>query len=112
MSLHLQSTFAVVVLVLALSPLEHQASLDAFTAWRARSRSVVVAWIDISDLFQPTTRAEALAARVWRLEVELRRRALGDAGVPVVEAPADAPAGRIVPALRRARRASGLRRVR
>lgn len=99
-------------LVVALSPLEDQASLDALAVWRARGRSVVVAWIDTSDFFRPTTPAEALAARVWRVEVELRRRALGDAGVPVVEAPADAPAGRVVPALRRARRTRALRRAR
>jgi uncharacterized protein (DUF58 family) len=99
-------------LVVALSPLEDQASLDVLTAWRARGRSVVVAWIDTSDLFRPASEAEALAVRVWRVEVALRRRALADAGVPVVEAPVDAPAARIVPALRRARRAPAVRRAR
>jgi uncharacterized protein (DUF58 family) len=99
-------------LVVAISPLEDPSSLDALAAWRARGRSVVVAWIDTSALFVPDSEAEALAVRVWRVEVELRRRALGDVGVPVVEAPIDAPTARIVPALRRARRAPALRRAR
>jgi uncharacterized protein (DUF58 family) len=91
-------------LVVALSPLEDQASLDALVAWRARGRSVVVALIDKSEL--PGVEGEALqvAARWWRLQIASRRRLLEKVGIPVVDVPADASVDGIIRMLHRTRR--------
>jgi uncharacterized protein (DUF58 family) len=91
-------------LVVALSPLEDQASLDALVTWRARGRSVVVALIDKSELPGVEGQALEVAARCWRLQIASRRRSLERVGIPVVEVPADASVDGIIRMLRRTRR--------
>ncbi len=92
-------------LVVALSSLESEESLRALRRWRSRGRSVVVARIDAFHRLESATPSEALAIRLWRLELELRRRSLAQAGIPVVSLLAGEPVARLVPALSRVRRA-------
>ncbi|TVP46216.1 MAG: DUF58 domain-containing protein [Gemmatimonadales bacterium] len=99
-------------LILAISSLENMESLDALRGWRSRGRSVVVARIDAFDTLETLTPSEALALRLWRLELELRRRSLAQVGIPVVSVRAGEPMAGVVPALRRVRRAPIMRRGR
>jgi uncharacterized protein (DUF58 family) len=99
-------------LLVVLSSLENLETLEALRRWRARGRWVVVARIDTSDLLEPATSSEALAARLWELELEVRRRSLAQVGIPVVPVRAGAPMAGVIPALRRARRAPALRKGR
>src|SRR5690606_1591221 len=79
-------------------------TLDTLQAWRARGRSVAVVVIETADLLgEPASPAEALARRVLRLDLDLRRRELAELGIPVVTATADDPMTNRAPALRRAR---------
>ncbi len=97
-------------LVIALTPLHDELTVHALQAWRARGRSVAVVVVDTEDLLDPpASAAETLARRVWRLDMERRRRALADLGIPVVTVAAEGPITPVVTALRRARRAPAVR---
>lgn len=97
-------------LVIALTPLHDDVTVHSLQAWRARGRSVAVVAVDTEDLLAPPeTEAEILARRVWRLDLERRKRALADLGIPVVTIAAEGPITPVVTALRRARRASAVR---
>lgn len=97
-------------LVIALTPLHDEVTVRSLQAWRARGRSVAVVHIDTGDLLDgPASEAERLARRVWRLDLERRKRALGHLGISVVTMPADGPITPVVTALRRARRAPAVR---
>jgi uncharacterized protein (DUF58 family) len=99
-------------LVLALSSLENAESLDVLCGWRSRGRSVVVARIDAFDVSESVTASTALALRLWRLELEIRRRSLAQVGIPVVSVRGGEPMAGVVPALRRVRRTPIMRRGR
>lgn len=97
-------------LVIGLTPLHDDRTVDALSAWRGRGRSVAVIALEQEELLgPPATTAGALARRVWRLDLERRRRALAAAGIPVVTLAGD---DAVISALRRARRAPALRRAR
>jgi uncharacterized protein (DUF58 family) len=100
-------------LVIALTPLHDPAVVGTLESWRARGRAVAVVVIDSSALMdEPGSSSEALARRLWRLELERRKRELTRVGIPVVTAPVDSAVTPMVSALRRARRAPGIRRRR
>ena len=100
-------------LVVALTPLHDPATLATLTAWRARGRAVAAVVIDATDLLEaPASPAEALARRVWAVELERRRRALAGVGVGVVSLGSETPVTSVIRALRRGGRAPALRRAR
>lgn len=100
-------------LVVALTPLHDARFVTVLQAWRARGRAVAVIVIDTRDLLSaPASGADALARRLWALELEGRRRALTGLGIPVVTVADDGPVAPVVSALRRARRAPAMRRGR
>lgn len=100
-------------LVIALTPLHDPAVVGTLESWRARGRAVAVVVIDSSALMdEPASTSEALARRLWGLELERRKRELTGVGIPVVTAPVDSAVTPIVSALRRGRRAPGIRRGR
>jgi uncharacterized protein (DUF58 family) len=97
-------------LIIALTPLCDDRTVETLLSWRARGRSVVVVVIDMLDLLaDPASRADALARRLWRLELGRRTQELTQAAVPVVAAPAEGGVTPVITALRRARRASSTR---
>ena len=97
-------------LVIALTPLHDELTVRTLQAWRARGRSVAVVVIDTEDLLgPPETVAERLARRVWRLDLERRKRALGNLGIPVVTVATDGPTTPVITAPRSARRAPAVR---
>lgn len=101
----LQGTVPASALVIALTPLHDPRTLGTLRSWRARGRSVAVVLIDTTELLdEPASAAEALARRLWRLELDRRARGLTELGIPVVPAAPDAPIAPVVSALRRARR--------
>lgn len=98
-------------LLIALTHLHDHRTLRLLQRWRARGRAVVAVSIDTSDLLGgPSSPTEALALRVWGMELEGRRRQLTDLGIPVVELSDGAPIAPVVSALRRTRQAP-VRRV-
>ena len=98
-------------LIIALSPLHDERTVGTLTSWRARGRSVAVVMIGTGDLLPPpSSTAEALARRVWQLELGRRRDGLTEIGVPVVVADPDSPVASVVSALRRVRRGPWVRR--
>lgn len=100
-------------LVIALTPLQDKSTLRTLESWRARGHSVQVIVIDTSDLLdEPASAAEALARRLWLLEINGRKRELTGLGIPVVTAAVDGPIEPVVSALRRAGRAPSVRRGR
>ncbi len=99
-------------LVIALTSLHNQRSVDLLAWWRSRGRAVAVVMIDPTTLLDlPKTEADQLARRVWRLELERRVADLRGFGVPVVPAPVDGAIAPALSALRRARRSTFLRRT-
>jgi uncharacterized protein (DUF58 family) len=100
-------------LVIVLTPLHDLLTVRTLHDWRARGRSVAAVVIDMTDLLgEPARAAETLARRIWRIELDQRRRALAELGIPVVTAAGDGAMTPVVSALRRARRAPSLRRTR
>lgn len=98
-------------LIIALSTLHSELSVVTLMSWRARGRSVAVVMIDpTSVLDPPESLPDALASRLWELELQSRVGELRRAGIPVVRAPVEGAVFPIVSALRRARRAPSLRR--
>lgn len=92
-------------LILALTSLHDRETLRVLTRWRARGRSVAVVMIDVlASLDAPDSRGEALAMRVWGLELERRIGELEGLGVPVVRAPLDGAVTPVITALQRKRR--------
>lgn len=100
-------------LVVALTPLHDRRTIRTLQSWRARGRSVAVAMIDTRNLLgEPTSTAEALARRLWSIELDGHRRELTEVGIPVVTMADDGPIAPVVSALRRARQAPAVRRGR
>ncbi len=94
-------------LIIALSTLHDDHSLLTLMSWRVRGRSVVVVMMDPSALLDPPeSPAEALARRLWDLELERRIGELRRVGIAVVRAPVDGDMAPVVSALRRARRST------
>jgi uncharacterized protein (DUF58 family) len=100
-------------LVVALTPLHDRRTVGALQWWRAHGRSVAAIVIDTSDLLgAPTSRSETLARRLWAIELDGRMRELTELGIPVVTATDGGPMAPVVTALRHARRAPALARLR
>jgi uncharacterized protein (DUF58 family) len=98
-------------LVVAITPLHERTTIGALQSWRAHGRMVAVVAVDTSDLLGDAASAgEVQARRLWRIELERRRRELTELGIPVVTLGADGRIGPVVSALRRARRAPVVRR--
>lgn len=98
-------------LVIALTSLHDQDTLDTLGMWRARGRSVAVVLIETGELADETApEAVTLARRLWDLELDRRKRELARIGIPAVSVSADQPTTPVVTALGRARRAPGVRR--
>ena len=100
-------------LVIAMTPLHDPATLDILAGWRLRGRMVSVLLMDASgSMGPPADRAEALARRIWQLEISSRVAALGRVGIPVVPVPTDGSISPAITVLRNARRAPAVRGVR
>lgn len=100
-------------LVIAITPLHDDLTVATLKGWRARGRSVAVVTVDTTEFLPPpATAAEAMAFRLWRLEIGSRKRALERLGIPIIPAPTDGPIAPVVSALRRARTAPPVRRGR
>lgn len=100
-------------LVVALTSLHDPRTIRTLQSWRARGRSVAVAMIDTSDLLgEPASTADALARRLWSIELGRHKRQLTAVGIPVVTVADDGPISPVVSALRRARQAPAVRRGR
>jgi uncharacterized protein (DUF58 family) len=99
-------------LVVALTPLHSPRTIRTLQAWRARGRSVAVAMIDTSPLLgEPASTAEALARRLWRIELDRHVRELTEVGIAVVTVADDGAISPVVAALRRARKAPAAARI-
>jgi uncharacterized protein (DUF58 family) len=99
-------------LIVALTSLHDDLTIDALLAWRARGRAVTAVVIDTRDLLEPpASDAEVLARRLWSFELDRRRRALTGMGVPVVTA-GRGPMTPVIAALRRAGRGAARRQSR
>lgn len=97
-------------LVVVLTTLQDERTLGALRAWRGRGRSVVVALLDPTDFGPaPASQAETLGRRLWKLELEGRRRALEELAIPVVPVSPDDPVDAAVAVLRAPRPAAVLR---
>jgi uncharacterized protein (DUF58 family) len=89
-------------LVVGVTPLRSTVFTLELVHFRRTGRRVVVLGIDTEDLHQraPDPVREA-ARRVWRVQRDLERRALEDAGIPTVLVTGDGGVGPAVAALRR-----------
>lgn len=109
---HLSVNVPASALVIALTPLHDRRTISMLQSWRARGRNVAVVMIDTRDLLgQPASDAEALARRVWSVQLDHNRHELTDVGIPVVTIAEDGPMAPAVSALRRLRQAPTLRRT-
>ncbi|MQA92845.1 MAG: DUF58 domain-containing protein [Gemmatimonas sp.] len=110
---HVRIAVPVSALVVVLTPLHARSTVDTLEWLRARGRSVAAMMIDTRNLLrEPESPAEALAWRLWSMELEQRKRELADLGIPVVTVADDGPIGQMVSALRRARKTPAVRRGR
>lgn len=97
-------------LVIALTPLYRRNVVQVCQDWRARGRAVAVAVLDARDVLpRPTSELDVTARRLWQLEIERRRAALTDVGIPVVSVGRDGLARSVVTGLRHAGRAHTVR---
>jgi uncharacterized protein (DUF58 family) len=97
-------------LIIALTPLYDARTLNALAAWRAKGRAVTVVLFDTGgQQGEAESAVDALARRLWLLELERRRRTLTELGIPVVAAAGDGPVGPAISALRRVRRPAAMR---
>lgn len=97
-------------LIITITPLHDALTIRAMEAWRARGRAVAVVTIDtIALLAEPAGAADALARRLWRFDIEGRKRRIAALGIPLVEAPSTGSIAPMVSALRRGRRAPSVR---
>ena len=88
-------------LVIALTPLHDPWTVRVLEAWRARGRPVAVVVVEAPSPEGAESPAEALARRVWAVELGRRKHELASLGIPVVTAPADSSVASVVGALRR-----------
>jgi uncharacterized protein (DUF58 family) len=91
-------------LILALTPLHDARTLRSLEEWRSKGRAVTVVLFDPGPAGPAGTAAEALARRLWRLELARRQRTLTELGIPVIPLAGDGPIGPAISALRRVRR--------
>lgn len=100
-------------LIILLTSLQDADTVRSVIEWRARGRSVAVVMIDaLGQMGPPDSTADALARRLWALELEHRAWEVRRLGVPVVRAPVDGAMRPVITALRRTRRAASMRRAR
>ncbi len=94
-------------LVIALTPLHDAKTLDILAEWRLRGRAVNVVVFESPLLKEGLERpSERLAARLWEVELEQRKRRLGRMGIPVITVPTGGSVNAAVATLRRTRRTS------
>lgn len=97
-------------LVVVLTALQEEGTLEALREWRGRGRSLAVGLFNPADFGPaPASQAEALARRVWKLELAGRRRALAELAIPVAQISPDEPADAVMTGLRLPRAAPALR---
>lgn len=100
-------------LVIALTSLYRRNAVRVCQDWRARGRAVAVAVIDGGDVLPPPdSPVDAVARRLWNLEIGRRRAALTGVGIPVVTVGRNGLARSVVTGLRRAGQAHTLRAAR
>ncbi len=94
-------------LVVGLTPLHDSRMAGALVDLRRRGREVAAIEVDVTDRVAGEAAARGVppaAVRLWRLELERRRRALVAVGIPVVPWPAGDDAALVLERLARARR--------
>jgi uncharacterized protein (DUF58 family) len=94
-------------LVVGVTPLHDSRMVVALADLRRRGLDVAAVEVDVGDelaAMAPDSPTSAAALRLWRLELERRRRALAAVGIPVVPWPASDEPAMVMERLARVRR--------